>query len=704
MLHRLLIGLASILAATSSASAHETDQFTLPPREFADMGQSFTRWAHRIITNSVEQTNAEIRDALAAKRGPEAIEDLQSPDRLTARVNTQIPWALDVIENLEKRAHAPEARQKYVGRLPAYKNQLYNVYSFSSLPFDPRQLIRFFYSSTIKAHGVHFGTDKVGHFTDMGMNYWRAYRGAVKNGKGEEEATRIAITANLNNPILSEKAFLGMVTAGSYSNADLVANLSGLLFYRNVTEPVMIRGATQPPMVVRDGPYWKLNDHVRRDSDFFELFITEHWDETLNPSVFDGTMREGIRRNVRKHASDLLQRHADVHGARRPREWFEAKAQELSRYYGTPYGYTGRGDDQVTIANTCFEPHGEDAKPDARNRFGETPLHQAAAGGDLAWAKKLIGLGADVNARVQSDERENSEWGNTPLHYAARGGHVAVAEALVAAKADVNAANALGMTPLHRAVKHPKMTDFLIVEGAKVDAQDVRGRTPLHYAATDVQADAAAVLCEHGAQANAKDRDGRTPLHLAALHSNGSAVTALVRKNADVAARDRWGETALHLASATRDAELVKSLLATGADVNAPDEFGYTPLHAAAAKAPPTVVAALVNSGADARKPDAFGNGPIHLACRRGGIEVTQMLLDRGADLSSTGRGGSTPLHEAAASGEQVLVKLLLDRGAPPDARTATGATAAEVAAKQDHAEVSSMLRATRSAVVAQGQ
>jgi ankyrin repeat protein len=178
----------------------------------------------------------------------------------------------------------------------------------------------------------------------------------------------------------------------------------GMLFYLNLTEPIRLKGVTRPPMLVRDGDYWRLNDHVQRDSDFFAWFFDEHLDESLNCSHYDSSLRGGIRANVTRHAGEILQRHCDVHGNRRGREYFENWLDALSTYYGETYGHAGEREHIVAISNTCFSAINEEQAPETRGPTGHTPLHRAAAAGDVGAIGRLISRGADVNTRVRSNE------------------------------------------------------------------------------------------------------------------------------------------------------------------------------------------------------------------------------------------------------------------------------------------------------------
>ncbi len=74
-----------------------------------------------------------------------------------------------------------------------------------------------------------------------------------------------------------------------------------------------------------------------------------------------------------------------------------------------------------------------------RSSSGETPLHYAAAYGDIETAQRMIDAGADVN-------KASKEY-ITPLHDAAAEGHTEMAELLVKNGANPKAVDAEGLTP-----------------------------------------------------------------------------------------------------------------------------------------------------------------------------------------------------------------------------------------------------------------
>ena len=117
--------------------------------------------------------------------------------------------------------------------------------------------------------------------------------------------------------------------------------------------------------------------------------------------------------------------------------------------------------------------------PNARNEYGETPLHIAAKSDENpANITALIESGADLNARDDD--------GRTPLHFAVSlDQNPAITTALLEGGADPNALNKDGDTPLHfaaRSNENPAVITVLLEGGADPKAKDEDGKSTWDYA------------------------------------------------------------------------------------------------------------------------------------------------------------------------------------------------------------------------------
>jgi hypothetical protein len=121
---------------------------------------------------------------------------------------------------------------------------------------------------TLKVNHTLVGTDKFGHFLSQGRKFYRRW---VKMEDESQAAEQSAFT---------ERALFGQMTTGSYSNADLVANYEGYVFYRSLFEDNIIEG--KPAILA-----WK-NDHweMQRPFDWAD-HINDYWDEALNINHYD---------------------------------------------------------------------------------------------------------------------------------------------------------------------------------------------------------------------------------------------------------------------------------------------------------------------------------------------------------------------------------------------------------------------------------
>ncbi|MEG9862615.1 MAG: ankyrin repeat domain-containing protein [Parvularculales bacterium] len=112
----------------------------------------------------------------------------------------------------------------------------------------------------------------------------------------------------------------------------------------------------------------------------------------------------------------------------------------------------------------------------ARDEYGATPLHWAAAWSSTEIVKLMLEHGADITSR--------DRYGSTPLFRAAGNNGSAVLNLLIEHGANINARNKEGSTPLHMAARigSPAVVEFLLNHGAHGAAQDKWGSTPFDYA------------------------------------------------------------------------------------------------------------------------------------------------------------------------------------------------------------------------------
>jgi cytohesin len=664
-----------LLVGTSEA--HETDQYTVPlGKQFAELGPYCNAIAYDAVSGAVTKLNKRIQRQLDA--GQRVSTRLYTPDELGSTVFFQFTSAYFIIENLERDVASKEMRLEHAGLLPGYEEHFKNIYDDVHFVLDPRQFFRIWHAKTLNIYGSYAGTDKIGHFTDMGYQYFRAYRRAINAGHPKEMAERKAVRVGTNGLFFAEEGMIGYLSAGAYSNADLASNYAGFKFYQNLTEVTRIKGEYHQPLVTIENGFWQMAPHVRLDSDFFEIFVSDHFNEALNPSLFEKAMRKEVRSAVGDRCDRVLVWYADDNGNRRPQEYFAARQRDLQTYYGEDYGYRGTVDDLMTIANVCFEEPDQDS-PGGRNARGETVLHIAARNGDLDLIQNIIDGGMNVDITVESQEHCSTEWGNTPLHEAAAAGQPAAARALLQRGADVNAVNDSGATPLHKAIGSPEVAAVLLDGGADTNACDIRGRTPLNWSARYPQEPTIELLVAHGADLNSQDHHGETPMHRAAWHGHAATIEQLASFGARVDVPANLGGTPLHYAARNDQRSAILILLDNSAAVNAIDEFGWTPLHDAASRGNTHAAKLLLDSDARVNAPDAYGTMPLHVAARYGQEQTARYLTSAGADLHAWSGSNSTPAEEASQAGNESLAQFLQEaRSNDPTAGLSNGVTTGE--------------------------
>lgn len=364
------------------------------------------------------------------------------------------------------------------------------------------------------------------------------------------------------------------------------------------------------------------------------------------------------------------------------------------------------------------------------NRFDSTggaPLHRAAQASATTpeLIDRMLARGADLNVRTRAgfDEgrrRDGFDRGLTPLHVAAAAGNVTVVQALLARGADVKATTPHGETPLHSAARTGSgAVAALLAAGADPNRYDRHGDLPLHLALRQPGRNAETIAALIG-KTNLDRRDSydMTPLLEAIVVHDQAALEAIGARQTkidDVAATYRAaaandtaalgkllqgkpylakarlgnGWTPLHVAAVWQAEGAVDALVKAGAGVNARDAQGGTPLHrmlgsGKLAPAALAVVRKLLAAGADVQTSASLepypyrGNGwkphttdrPLDAAITAGDIDLVAMLLDKGAKLTTLTEHRDTPLLLAVKSGQVMpMIALLVERGSDINAQ-----------------------------------
>tara|TARA_R110002072_G_scaffold534_8_gene4281 strand:+ start:31903 stop:33543 length:1641 start_codon:yes stop_codon:yes gene_type:complete len=137
-------------------------------------------------------------------------------------------------------------------------------------------------ANTFNLNGVHVGADKMSHFFGVGGIYFQK---AEVDGKEWSEEKKIKKITKYGR--WTEKLQWGELTTNVFSNADLVVNYEGYLFYKSLFRENIIKGKSPilkwvngKPVVLRK---FTFSDHV---NDF--------WSEALLPSWYQISLRRRV--------------------------------------------------------------------------------------------------------------------------------------------------------------------------------------------------------------------------------------------------------------------------------------------------------------------------------------------------------------------------------------------------------------------------
>lgn len=186
-----------------------------------------------------------------------------------------------------------------------------------------------------------------------------------------------------------------------------------------------------------------------------------------------------------------------------------------------------------------------------------TALHWAVLYGHLATVRLLLERGAKIETRgytplcdasdihnktivkmlfEHADAEAKDNWGNTPLHYAIISldyhGDESIIQLLLQRGANIESRNAKGTTPLLCAISYRRYdtAQLLLEKGANIEERDKEGMTPLLYSSGDHNGDIVQLLLKKGANVMSWDCNSYTPLFVVASYGSHSIVKILLEE------------------------------------------------------------------------------------------------------------------------------------------------------------------------------
>lgn len=356
-----------------------------------------------------------------------------------------------------------------------------------------------------------------------------------------------------------------------------------------------------------------------------------------------------------------------------------------------------------------------------------TPLHVAAASGDMDVILDLLLEGADIRAE--------DSWGQTPLMLATEAGHFEAVLVLMDAIRSSYKRKAFNEVFYQENIEGNALLDLAVYGGepgvVKVILDRVRRNALvevangmiaansevkvgfLHVAAMHGYLEVVCLFLNRGGDVNLLDGMGRTPLHYAAMEGHADVVQTLLSRGALVSAVDEHQRTPLHFAIEMGHGQVAavlrEALGANGQDasgtLNAADKYKRTPLHYAAMEGNVDEVRALLNAGVAADVYDRWDRSPLHYAAWEGNLAIVQLLLTEvGEDvafdlISAVDRNGQNSFHLAAQEGHQEVIAFMIAmlNGEPLlrgvlSRRDNQGKTPAEYALNEEHRGIFGLL------------
>lgn len=262
-----------ILLLSSASYAVETDQFLAGSHVLKDSSDSINEYINNKFEAAILKVNEKKREYACRNLADDVLSEIVGRHSISA---------------LSKFAGTSAEIERYPDnsiKMHDYINDL-SIYARAGFPFGLVAISR-----TINVGGVYVGTDKLGHFSLIGRNYYRAYLKNLDKGLSKKEAEKAAVVKGIGQEI----HFLGYMLGGVLSYGDLEANFQGLQFAISMCE-------SENPYLIKKNGDWIKNPERTFD---IKNIINPKMDESYKPPFWSPRIWRRIAPNIKNVYCDL---------------------------------------------------------------------------------------------------------------------------------------------------------------------------------------------------------------------------------------------------------------------------------------------------------------------------------------------------------------------------------------------------------------
>lgn len=255
---KFLLGLILFTFLSYQAFAYETDQYTSTFHQLKDSTEILNQAVNRVIEEATRQWD-----------GPR--DDFKFASLIKKNLNArQLEYWVNLNSNIDSWSNYDES-------------------IYSDLKWFNSPIIRFKgIAHTFSLAGVHVGSDKMSHFFGVGGIYYTKKMTKFKDLSREEMLKKI-----LRYGKRTEHLQWGELTTNVYSNADLVVNYEGFLFYESLFSETTIPGKKS---IIK----WQGDTPSMQRKFTFKDHVNDFWSEALLPNYYQPTIRKKIKEALGK--------------------------------------------------------------------------------------------------------------------------------------------------------------------------------------------------------------------------------------------------------------------------------------------------------------------------------------------------------------------------------------------------------------------